>query len=122
MSINRRKFIKQSALALAGASILRSNLVAATGAPQKVVIIGAGMAGDAAGNLYFQDYFRVRKLSPDGTLTTVAGNGTRGYSGDGGAAVNAQLSSAVDGFAVGRHLGPGPRHKVRLDVVCAVSG
>ena len=62
--------------------------------------IGAGMAGDAAGNLFFQDYFRIRKLSPDGTLTTVAGNGTRGYSGDGGPGVNAQLSSAVDGLAV----------------------
>jgi monoamine oxidase len=49
MSINRRRFIKQSALALAGASILRSNLVAATGAPKKIVIIGAGMAGLSAG-------------------------------------------------------------------------
>jgi hypothetical protein len=62
--------------------------------------IGAGMAGDAAGNLFFQDYFRICKLSPDGTLTTVAGNGTRGYSGDGSRAVDAQLSSAVDGLAV----------------------
>jgi monoamine oxidase len=49
MSINRRRFIKQSALALAGASILRSNLVAATGARKKIVIIGAGMAGLSAG-------------------------------------------------------------------------
>ena len=64
--------------------------------------IGAGMAGDAAGSLFFQDYFRIRRLSPDGTLTTVAGNGTRGYSGDGGPGVNAQLSSAVDGLAVDR--------------------
>ena len=62
--------------------------------------IGAGMAGDAAGNLFFQDYFRIRKLSPDGTLTTVAGNGMRGYSGDGGPGANAQLSSEVDGLAV----------------------
>ncbi len=62
--------------------------------------IGAGMAGDGAGNLFFQDYFRIRKLSPDGTIITVAGNGTRGYSGDRGPAVDAQLSSAVDGLAV----------------------
>ena len=54
----------------------------------------------AAGNLFFQEYFRIRKLSPDGTITTVAGNGTQGYSGDGGPAVDAQLSSAVDGLAV----------------------
>jgi hypothetical protein len=62
--------------------------------------IAAGMAGDGAGNLFFQDYFRIRKLSPEGTIITVAGNGTRGYSGDGGPAVDAQLSSAVDGLAV----------------------
>ena len=62
--------------------------------------IGAGIAGDAAGNLFFQDYFRIRKLSPDGTIVTVAGNGTRGCSGDGGPAVDAQLSSALDGLAV----------------------
>ena len=70
-----------------------------TGAAQ-TPCIGAGMAGDGAGNLFFQDYFRIRKLSPDGTSITVAGNGTRGYSGDGGPAVDAQLSSAVDGLAV----------------------
>jgi hypothetical protein len=58
------------------------------------------MARDGAGNLFFQDYFRIRKRSPDGTIVTVAGNGTRGYSGDGGPAVDAQLSSAVDGLAV----------------------
>jgi hypothetical protein len=64
--------------------------------------IGAGMAGDGAGNLFFQDYFRIRKLSPDGTIATVAGNGTRGYSDDGGRAVDAQFSSAVDSLAVDR--------------------
>ena len=62
--------------------------------------IGAGMAGDGAGNLFFQDYFRIRKLSPNGTLITVAGNGTGGYYGDGDPGVDAQLSSAVDGLAV----------------------
>jgi hypothetical protein len=34
---------------------------------------------------------RVRRVSPDGTITTVAGNGTRGLSGDGGAATAAEL-------------------------------
>src|SRR5271157_1343513 len=47
---------------------------------------------DAAGNLYVADTGnqRVRKIS-NGTITTVAGNGTQGYSGDNGPAVNAQL-------------------------------
>ena len=49
MSINRRGFIRQSALALAGASLLRSNIVAAGLPPRKIVIIGAGMAGLSAG-------------------------------------------------------------------------
>ncbi len=35
---------------------------------------------------------RVRKVAPDGTITTVAGNGTNGYSGDGGPATSASLS------------------------------
>jgi RHS repeat-associated protein len=61
------------------------------------------LALDAAGNLYIPDYFnhRVRKLTPDGIITTMAGNGTAGFSGDGGPATGAQLNfpraAAVDG-------------------------
>jgi sugar lactone lactonase YvrE len=53
-----------------------------------------GMARDSAGNLYIADFSNsaVRKLATDGTITTVAGNGTYGYSGDGGPATSAQLS------------------------------
>ncbi|WP_242929066.1 LamG-like jellyroll fold domain-containing protein [Pontibacter vulgaris] len=54
------------------------------------------VAVDAAGNLYIADQsnFRIRKVSTNGVITTVAGNGTSGYSGDGGAATGAQFSSA----------------------------
>ncbi len=53
------------------------------------------MALDASGNLYIADSgnARVRKVSSTGIITTVAGNGVSGVSGDGGLATNAQLVS-----------------------------
>jgi len=53
-----------------------------------------GVAVDAAGNLYIADSGndRVRKVSTSGTITTVAGIGGCGFSGDGGPATNASLS------------------------------
>ena len=53
---------------------------------------------DAEGNVYFADSGnnRIRKIDRDGIITTVAGNGTPGFAGDGGAAVDAQLSNPVD--------------------------
>jgi sugar lactone lactonase YvrE len=52
-----------------------------------------GVAVDAKGNLFIADYYnnRIRKVGTNGTITTVAGNGTAGYSGDGGAATSAEL-------------------------------
>jgi uncharacterized protein (TIGR03437 family) len=52
-----------------------------------------GVAVDAAGNLYIADNYndRVRKVS-NGVITTVAGNGVYGYSGDNGPATSAQVS------------------------------
>jgi len=52
------------------------------------------MTFDPAGNLYFVDFnnHRVRKVSPTGIITTVAGNGTSGYAGDGGPATAAEFS------------------------------
>ena len=37
------------------------------------------------------DYAKLRKVRPDGSLTTIAGTGTQGYSGDGGPATAAEL-------------------------------
>ena len=63
-----------------------------------------GIAVDGAGNLYIADMLnnRVRKVAVNtGIITTVAGNGTEGFSGDGGAATSASLdypdAVAVDG-------------------------
>ncbi len=54
----------------------------------------SGIAVDALGNIYFTEYNNhvLRKVTPSGTIVTVAGTGTAGYSGDGGLATNAQLS------------------------------
>lgn len=50
-----------------------------------------GMAIDSMGNVYFSDGSVVRKVDVAGIITTVAGNGSQGYSGDGGPATAAQL-------------------------------
>jgi len=54
----------------------------------------AGLALDAQGNLYIADNGnnRIRKVGLDGTISTVAGSGTAGFSGDGGPALRAQLN------------------------------
>ena len=60
-----------------------------------------GVAVDGLGNLYIASWNRIRRVDPSGTITTIAGIGERGYSGDGGPAVLAQLYDprdvAVDG-------------------------
>ncbi len=52
-----------------------------------------GLAVDSQGNVYIADTMNnvIRKVNTSGTITTVAGNGTWGYSGDGGSALSAQL-------------------------------
>ena len=66
------------------------------------VWVPSSVTVDVAGNLFIADSgnARVRKVSTNGLITTVAGNGEEGYSGDGGAATNAMLggytSVAVD--------------------------
>jgi TonB family protein len=55
----------------------------------------SGLAFDRADNLYFTDGNRVRRLLPDGWITTVAGNGNRGVGGDGGPALQAEMMSAM---------------------------
>jgi uncharacterized protein (TIGR03437 family) len=58
------------------------------------------VAVDSAGSLYIADGTRIRKVS-GGIITTVAGNGIAGFSGDGGPATQAMISNpqgmAVDG-------------------------
>lgn len=55
---------------------------------------GAGLAVDSAGNLYISEGHgpRIRKVTPAGIISTVAGTGQEGFSGDRGPATQAQLS------------------------------
>ena len=57
-----------------------------------------GIAVDSSGNLYIADdgNHRIRKVDTNGIITTVAGTGSSGFSGDGGAATNAQLNYPLE--------------------------
>ena len=61
----------------------------------------AGIVFDSAGNLYISDSGNnvIRKVAPDGTISTFAGSGTAGYSGDGGSARLASMK-APQGLAL----------------------
>jgi sugar lactone lactonase YvrE len=62
------------------------------------------VAADTVGNLFIAEKGsnRIRKIDTNGIMTTAAGNGTSGFSGDGGAATNANLNQpyavAADSF------------------------
>ena len=53
-----------------------------------------GIAVDGAGNVYVADWNNnaIRRITPGGTISTVAGGNGAGYSGDGGAATSAKIN------------------------------
>jgi uncharacterized protein (TIGR03437 family) len=90
-----------------------------------------GLAVDAAGYLYIADLGnnRVRRVSPDGTIATIAGTGVEGYSGDGGQATATQLYTprnvAIDA-AANLYISEFEGHRVRkvtpAGVIATVAG
>ncbi len=85
---------------VAGSSVFPSNVSVALDAPLGNV---SGVAVDSQGNVYVvdPDSDQILLVSPQGNVRIVAGNGTYGFTGDGGPAVAASLSYptavAVDG-------------------------
>jgi hypothetical protein len=63
------------------------------GGPAHLAMISpTEIAFDAQGDLIFADNSRIRKITKNGIITTIAGNGTAGYTGDGGPAIQASLN------------------------------
>jgi sugar lactone lactonase YvrE len=62
-------------------------------------VFARNIEADTTGNLYISDGARVRKVTADGIIRTIAGTGARGFSGDGGPATSAQLG-LIGGIAV----------------------
>jgi sugar lactone lactonase YvrE len=78
-----------------------------------------GIAFDSAGNLYFSDSnnHRIRRIDRNGIITTVAGTGVAGFSGDGGPGTQAQLNQPFGiAMAPGNllYIADGGNHRVRL--------
>jgi RHS repeat-associated protein len=81
---------------IAGGGTVTSDGGSATDAK---LVVPSGLAVDRDGNIYVSERgqpgqsggHRVRKITPDGTITTAAGTGTPGYSGDDDLAATAQL-------------------------------
>jgi RHS repeat-associated protein len=53
------------------------------------------VALDSSGNLYFSDFYQIRKVNNSGLISTVAGTDFEGYSGDNGPAIDAQLHTPI---------------------------
>jgi len=77
------------------------------GGPATSALLGEevyGVTTDAAGNIYIADTSnqRIRKVNTSGIISTIAGTGVAGFSGDGGSALAAQLNTPLS-VAVDSH-------------------
>ncbi|WP_212006026.1 IPT/TIG domain-containing protein [Chitinophaga sp. HK235] len=72
--------VKVSGLQATGPLFRRAGVMTLAGGPGSGLFTRAqGLTGDRAGNLYFLQGYQVKKITPDGTITTYAGGSTSGY-------------------------------------------
>ena len=78
---------------------------------------GNGLAVDAQGNVYVGTEGTIVRVMPSGDLTTIAGTGREGFSGDGGPAIAARISLDYAAMAIDAegnlYLGQPEYHRVR---------
>src|SRR3990172_4319618 len=97
ISRNRLTTLTFTGFNFSGAIVTASTGITVTslqaGVDTLTVEVSLGVAVDGQGNLFIADtdHHRVRRVSVDGTMSTVAGDGTPGFGGDGGPATSAQL-------------------------------
>ena len=81
---------------ISGQSCISQATACGDGGPATNALLSspAGLALAPDGTLYIADRgnHRIRKIAPDGAISTIAGTGVQGFSGDGGPANQAQLS------------------------------
>ncbi|MCP4702198.1 MAG: hypothetical protein GY862_35865 [Gammaproteobacteria bacterium] len=90
-----RKIDPQGNISTIAGSGIRGNTGDGGPAIEAELNFPAGLASDGAGNIYIADQnnHRVRKIDTNGNISTIAGNGSRGTSGDKGPATAAQLDN-----------------------------
>ena len=97
MNYRVRKIDRSGIVSTAVGNGIRADAGDGGPATQASLVEPHGLAIDSAGNLYIADRYahRIRKVSPRGIITTVAGSGAQGITGDGGPAINATLNEPM---------------------------
>lgn len=97
-SVIRKVSVSGSITTIAGSGTSTVDGILASSA---AISVPSSVAVDASGNVFLVDDHRVRKINSFGIITTIAGTGAYGFSGDGGPATNATFkiieAIAVDG-------------------------
>ncbi len=97
--IRKINILTQEINTIIGSGSTGSGSYSGDGGPATMATLNVptGVCIDNKGNIYVADYSnnRIRKVDTAGVITTVAGNGVAGYSGDGGSAILASLNGPI---------------------------